>query len=224
MCPVVTGEAGTSGNIYQGGMPVGGVCATTFALNGVSNSWFAYSDGTADAASFSHTADLTGCEGPDSCAFHTSGSGFTGYGAGVGFVLNNNATFDASSFTGLNVYLKGTTTGTRRAGFTMSNNTVHVKFVSEQPDGADPLNGDNYGFDCPIVGTCYTLCQVPFSMLTVEAYDAGVTSMPSIQTVLSNLVKIQFEFDAYSVKTDSGALVDPTPVSFDVMIDNVAFY
>jgi hypothetical protein len=58
----------------------------------------------------------------------------------------------------------------------------------------------------------------------IDAYDAGVTSMPTIQAALQNLVKIQFEFSAYSVTSGSGAVSDPTPVSFDVEIDNVSFY
>jgi hypothetical protein len=202
---MVTGEAGTSGIIYEGGTAVAGSCATTFEFDGVSNSWFSYSDGTGNTGSFSPTADQTGCEGPDTCAFHTSGSGFTGYGAGAGFTLNNNATFDASSFTGLNVHLKGTTRGTRGANFTESSNTVHVKFVTEQTDGADPPNGDDYGFFCTIeqAGSCYSRCQIPFMDLAREAYDAGVAGMPPFTP--SALVKIQFEFDAYSMTTDSGA-------------------
>jgi hypothetical protein len=44
------------------------------------------------------------------------------------------------------------------------------------------------------------------------------------KAALQNLVKIQFEFSAYSLTANSGAISDPTPVSFDVEIDNVSFY
>jgi hypothetical protein len=225
-CPAISGGAGL---LYQGGAPVAGSCPTTFPIDGVSNSWFSYNDGTA-GGSLTHVADVTGCNTPNSCAFHATGSGYTGYGAGVGFTLNNNGLFDASSFTGLNVYLRGTTAGTRGPGFVLSDNTVHVKLVSgmSAADASDPLNGDDYGFYCVIEqeagAGCYTQFQIPFSSFAVDAYDAGVTSMPTIQAALRNLVKIQFEFSAYSVTAGSGAVSDPTPVSFDVEIDNVSFY
>jgi hypothetical protein len=227
-CPAVLSDAAT-GLIYQGGTPTAGSCPLSFTFDGVStNSWFSYNDGTT-GGSLTHVADVTGCNTPNSCALHATGSGFTGYGAGVGLTLNNNNLFDASAFTGLSFYLRGTTMGTRGPGFTISNNTVHVKLVSgdSDADASDPLNGDDYGFYSVIEqeagATCYTSFQVPFSAFAVDAYDAGGTPT-TIQQALQNLVKIQFEFSAYSVTSDSGALTDPTPVGFDVEIDNVSFY
>jgi hypothetical protein len=200
----------------------------SFTFESVSNSWFSYNDGTTGGL-LTHVADVTGCNTANSCALHATGSGFAGYGAGVGFTLNNNALFDASAFTGVSFYLRGTTTGTRGPGFAISNNTVHVKLVSgdSAADASDPLNGDDYGFYAVIEqeagAACYTSFQVPFSAFAVDAYDAGGTATTILQA-LQNLVKIQFEFSAYSVTSDSGAQSDPTPVGFDVEIDNVSFY
>jgi hypothetical protein len=226
-CPAVLSDAGT-GLIYQGGTPTAGSCPLSFTFESVSNSWFSYNDGTT-GGSLTHVADVTGCNTANSCALHATGSGFTGYGAGVGYTVNNNSLFDASAFTGLSFYLRGTTTGTRGPGFAISNNTVHVKLVSgdSAADASDPLNGDDYGFYAVIEqeagASCYTSFQVPFSAFAVDAYDAGGTATTILQA-LQNLVKIQFEFSAYSVTSDSGALSDPTPVAFDVEIDNVSFY
>jgi hypothetical protein len=218
-CPLPS-TVSDAGLLYNGGTAAG-TCPSTFMYDNAPNSWFSYSDGTVDSGSFTHIADMSGCDGPGSCAFHASGAGFTGYGAGVGFTLNDNSTFDASSFTGLDVYLKGTTTGTRGLDYAQANNTVHVKFVTSGADGGDPLDGDDYGAYCPIsqdAGTCYSLCNIPFGGVARDGYhDAGVTAFDP-----QSLVKIQFEFSAYTPAPDSG--IAATPVSFDVMIDNVAFY
>jgi hypothetical protein len=217
-CPLPSLPA--NGLLYNGGTPAG-TCPTSFTYDYVSNSWFSYSDGTVNGGTFIHTADFGGCDGADSCAFHTSGAGYTGFGAGVGFTLNDNVPFDASSFSGLDVYLRGTTTGTRGLDFSQANNTVHVKLVTGGSDGGDPLEGDDYGAYCPIQqdgGTCYTLCHIPFVGVTRDGYvNAGVTVFEP-----QALVKIQFESTAYIPAPDSG--IAATPVGFDVWIDNVAFY
>jgi hypothetical protein len=119
-------------------------CDQDVTFDGVVNYWFAYEDGT--GSSFSHEALPPGCAGPDSCSFFATGSGFTGYGAGIGITLDEGAIFDASKFTGLVVTMFGTTTGTLGSGYLPSNNTVHVKFVTGGPDGGgDPREGDDYG-------------------------------------------------------------------------------
>lgn len=213
-----------AGILYMGEMPIGR-CSSS--LN-ATNSWFGYNDGSvsADAGTFVSAAGLEGCDGPGTCAFHATGAGYTDWGAGVGFTLNDNDAFDASMFTGLILYLRGTTTGTRGMGFTQADNSVHVKFVNfsasaNEGDGGDPLYGDDYGAYCDIAqdaGTCYTKCQIPFSEVYRDGYlhlDAG---MPPFDP--TTLAKIQFEFDLYSPAT--GPV--PAPVGFDVWIDNVAFY
>jgi len=175
-------------------------------------------------------ADHGGCDTSDGCAYHTTGSGYTNYGAGVGFTFASNAIFDASSYTGISVWLKGTTKGTRTAGYSAADNTVHVKFVTGSPDdaGVDPRNGDDFGLYCPTTaddaGTadCYVQCQIPFAMLQRDGFHSVDSGAPDPATDMfdpQNLVKVQFEFSSY---TDSDGGV-PVPVSFDLWIDGISW-
>jgi hypothetical protein len=222
-CPA----AGTD-TIYQGTLPAG-FCPTGFTYKGVSQDWFPYNDGTSDAGTQAAGQQADGCDGQMNCAYHTSGSGYTDYGAGAGITLADNAIFDASQFSGLNVYLKGFTTGTRGPGFSSLNNAVHVKFItgSSADASVDPRNGDDYGGYCPIdggdAGGCYTLCHLPFSALTRDGFRSTDSGAPNPTTDVfdpKNLVKIQFEFSLYSAP-DGGV---PEPVSFDVWIDGISWF
>lgn len=224
----MTCPASGADTIYLGGLPAG-LCGSGFTYNGATQDWFGYNDGTSEAGAQVASQQPGGCDNTQSCAYHTSGSGYTSYGAGAGITLNSNAVFDASQYTGLNVYLRGFTTGTRGPGFSQTNNTVHVKFITGAASDAatDPRDGDDYGGYCPIdgsdAGSCYTLCQLPLSALTRDGFrstDAGVTDPTVDMFDPQNLVKVQFEFSLYS-EPDGGV---PEPVSFDVWIDGISWY
>jgi hypothetical protein len=196
-------------------------CPTAPLIGG--NSFFSYNDGTAgDGGTVSLTYMTPGCSGTGQCGVYASGSGYTGYGAGIGFTLNNNNPSDAGvGFTGFLVYLMGTTTGTRGSGFQMANHTIHVKFPT-----STNRDGDDYGAYCPTQGdsgTGWTLCKLPFAGLTRDCYapaDAGFPACASDMFDLSNLEKIQFEASLYSAE-DGGV---PSPVSFSIALDDIAFY
>jgi hypothetical protein len=196
--------------------------------NGATQDWFSYNDGSSDAGDLVKGQATGGCDIASSCAYHMSGSGFTNYGAGAGITLNSNAMFDASQFTGLNVWLRGFTKGTRGPGFSQLDNAVHVKFVTgESTDAAaDPRLGDDFGGYCPVsgdAGDCYMPCQLPFAALTRDGFRSVEAGAPDPTTDMfdpKNLVKIQFEFSLYS-GPDGGV---PEPVSFDVWIDGVSWY
>jgi hypothetical protein len=222
-----------NGLVYNGGVPAQ-VCPQTLdTVNYPNNSWFSYNDGTSDGGTFVHTAQKGGCDGANDCAFHASGSGYTGYGAGVGLTLNNNAIFDATAkgYMGLQVWLKGTTTGTRGTGYAKRDNTVHVKFLTGNVDGsmADPRNGDDYGYYCSTQdadgGTGgWVVCPIPFASLMRDGFRNADSGAPNPGTDMfdpQNLVKIQFEFSAYTPPAEAGI---QDVVGFDVWIDNVAFF
>jgi hypothetical protein len=229
-------SAPANSTLYTGGIPNPN-CPTSIAYAG--NYWFSYfdsatalsMDGTDDAAAFGfiHTGDMNGCDGPSDCAFHAVGNNIPGYGAGVGFTLNNNAAIgDAGGFTGFQVWLKGTTTGTRGQGYSPSDNTVHVKFVTTLADGGDPRVGDNFGAYCATTGDGATdqwvLCKLRFDGLTRDGFrsvEAGAPDPATDMFDFTNLAKIQFEFSAYTPQADSGAIQQ---VSFDVWIDDASFY
>jgi hypothetical protein len=213
--------------IYLGGAPAGS-CPGGFEFDGVANYWFSYTDGTGDGGAFLRKTDVGGCDDTSNCAFHTSGAGFTGYGAGVGLTLAGNIIFDASGYGGVDVWLRGTAKGTRGPGLTAQDDVVHVKFVTQASDGSDPRKGDDYGAYCPLTGqdagACYRRCHMPFSALARDgskSIDAGAPDPATDVFDPQDLVKIQFELSSYMAP---GSDVAAEPVSFDVWIDAVAFF
>jgi len=204
--------------LYTGGIPAP-ACPTGIAYN--SQSWFPYDDGTSDAGTWVHTTAMGGC-GSGACAYHAAAGGFTGYGAGVGLTLNTTGVTAAplaadagGPYTGFQVWLKGTTTGTRQAGYALGNNFVHIKFVT-----STDRSGDEFGAYCPTQSDTWTECMLPFAGLKRDGYEA----VPPVATDMfdpQNLEKIEFEFSSYTPPADSGIT---NVVSFDVWIDDAAFY
>jgi len=223
LCGFPATDAAVSGVLYSG-FPMGTAmgCASNIPMprNG---SWFSYHDSSNDAGSLvlSAMAERGGCGGMSACAYHakgpTNGAAFPGYGAGVGFDLNDNAAsppvampYDArgSGYTGIQFWAKGTITGTRGPGYSSSPQTIHIKLVT-----TTDRQGDDYGFYCQTIDpTTWTSCKVAFSALTRDGYGMPPPAMDMFDP--QNLQKVQFEFSTYS----TGA------VSMDVWIDEVSFY
>jgi hypothetical protein len=184
-------------------------------------SWFSYHDATGDGGvSLSATPALGGCGGISLCAFHIDGpipadaGGFSIYGAGCGFDLNDNASgtatnYDLTPYTGIQYWAKGTINGTRGPGFAASPQTIHLKIVT-----ATNRDGDDYGAYCQMIDpTIWTLCSVAFSALTRDGFST--TPDPATDTFDANQAqKVQFEF----------SLATGGAVSFDAWIDEVSFY
>lgn len=201
--------------LYDG--VVNDMCATGIAAPRTGY-WFGYGDSTAGATR-TQAPKPNGRDGADDCAMHTTGSGFANYGAGVGFDLNyaNETTcpYDASSYTGIRAYLKGTTSGTRAASYAPTPNSVRMKIVTSDdkvcPE-TDRSGGDDFGGWCTINETDWTVCEVPFDTATREGFN-----MTYMATALdpTKLIKVQFEFAKEEM---SG------PVEFDVWIDDIEFY
>jgi hypothetical protein len=215
-------------DIYVGGMP-DPACPGTVLLPG--SGWFSYTDVNVDAgldidaSALSLLYQPNGCDGPNDCALHVTGGGYSEY-AGVGFPLNGaNTPSDAGAgYTGLQVWVKGTTTGTRGpsascqpcGNFAQSNNTIKVVFVTS-------VNrmGDEYSAYCPTqggTGSGWVLCQMPFASLKRDGYS----STPPVATDtfdVSTLVKIQFQPSPYTLP-DGGVGTE----SFDFWLDDIAFY
>jgi hypothetical protein len=189
--------------------------------------WFSYDDGTNPNGVFTHDGEMAGCGGPMTCAFHAAGSGYTGYGAGVGFDLKsmNNAAEPSDAAVGymhFSAWLKGTTTGTRGNGYAAANNTVHVKFVSSTFRA-----GDEFGVYCPTQGDAgagWVQCDFPINAVRRDGFapvDAGAPPIATDTFDWANLEQIEFEFSSYTPPADSGV---GSNVSFDLYIDDVAFY
>lgn len=204
------------GIIYNGGTS-SGFCPSTYTFDGISQSWFGYSDPAAPKVTSGGVQN--GCNGAGSCAYSVSGSGYAQY-AGIGVTLGNNAPENVSQYDGIYAWVMGSTTDTRAGGVGTDYNTavanvVHIKFVTGA-DGGDELDNDDFGFYCPIQPTCWTLCQSSFAALTQDS-GYGIDDASAFDT--QNVIKIQFEASAYT-PPDSG-----TPsMTVNFTVDNVGFY
>jgi hypothetical protein len=222
------------GLIYNGGVMAQSCPSALDPTNYSGGSWFGYNDGTSDSGTFVHSAQPGGadCDPAHPCAFHTSGQGYTNYGAGVGFQILSGTpapAFDASRYGGLQVWFKGFTKGTRTFSYAQQDNTVHVKFLTLQlPDGGDPRHNDDFGYYCSTVdndgGTSsWVVCPIPFSALKRDGFagaDSGAPDPSTDQFDPQNLIKIQFEISSFTPPADSGTT---NVVSFDIWIDYIAW-
>jgi hypothetical protein len=223
------------GLIYNGGV-MGQVCPNNLdPTNYPNGTWFPYDDKT-DGGTFSSGPQPggAGCDPRHPCAYHVSGQGHTGYGGGVGFQLLGGTPiampFDASQYGGLQLWLKGTTSGTRGLSYAQADNTVHVKFVTGALDSSvDPRAFDDYGAYCSTQpgdggpAGDWVSCPIPFGSLKRDGFagvEAGAPD-PTMDTFdPQNLIKIEFELSAYTPPADSGI---QNVVSFDVWIDDIAW-
>jgi hypothetical protein len=160
------------------------------------------------------------------CAYHVVGSGFTDYGAGFGFDINDDASappvaqpFDVTGYTGLQFYAKGTITGTRgRPGmpYVSAPQTIHTKLLTSTVRG-----GDDFGGYCLISETEWTRCTLNFADALRDGFGAATLPVTGDVFDRPNLLKLQFEFSKFTDPPDAGTV---TPVNFDVFVDNISFY
>lgn len=165
--------------------------------------WYTYNDQTAGGTQTPAMGDTfvpsDGGYMGGKCA-HTSGSGFTTWGAGFGFDLNNDGTskktYSVGSFTGVAFYAKGTP-------FRLK---VLTSATVPSTDGGSCTGmkcGDNFG--TAITATAdYQEFVVPFSSLTQEGWGTAATFDPA------TVIGIQFQVGK--------------GVTFDISIDDVGFY
>lgn len=212
-CDAAKGEL-TKAVIYDGSNQIACTNALTSPRVGY---WFTYNDETTTAmqlpaanASGAIAGEKMGKGGADDCAMHTSGEGFSKWGAGVGFSLHQSGAtlcaFDASVFTGVKFYAKGTATGTRGEGYLAAPNTIRVRFKMS----AVSLGDDDFGAWCTLTPD-WTQCTVPFAMLKQEGFGkAGTFNPKAIEQIMFQAAK-------------EGELPE-TSVDFDFWIDDVTFY
>ena len=168
--------------------------------------WFTYNDGTIGGSQSPLVGGtflpelVPGPDGADTLAAHTHGGGFTAWGAGMGFDLNNSgstkATYDASDHTGIVFWAAGT------APVRIKLLTSATTLMSEGGDCTGTC-GDNHGKIVTLTNQ-WQEHAVAFSELTQENWGAKA------------------EFDAATVIGIQFQIQKNTP--FDVWIDDVAFY
>ncbi len=184
--------------------------------------WYSYNDGTGTQTPQVHTEEmpagfipeaLTPPRGQSTRAMHTSGSGFTMWGAGVGFTLNGPDmglfAYDASAYTGIVFWAK---LGDAGAVTTMKVNLSDK--VSEPAGGICDESGEDEAKKCfdhwfytARLGTEWAPIVIPFEELTRD----GTGAEPTAEAVdVAGLYVIEFRFAQGE--------------DFDVYIDDVGFY
>jgi hypothetical protein len=174
------------------------------STGGRDGAWYTYNDGTAAGmqtplAGATFVPEMPGDN--SMMAAHTTGSGFTTWGAGFGFDLNNTGTakmpYDASAHTGIIFSAKGTPFRVK----------VLTTATTPMTDGGTCMGtsaqcGDNYGMAIPATSG-WQQFVVPFASLKQEGW--GIKTPFDATTVLG----VQFQVG--------------TKVTFDIWIDNVGF-
>jgi hypothetical protein len=187
------------------------------AAPGRNGAWYSYNDLNEGKDTTGHQtpaamtpgfpmADLTPARDQSTKAAETSGGAFTGWGAGIGFDLNNDGTtksaYDASQYTGITFYARSATgPGQLR---------VNVQDAQTAPEGgicdktATKGCNDHRGSSISLT-TDWKQFTLPFaSMKTLNFGQQFPTFM------LDKLYAIQFQVG--------------TNVNFDFFIDDIGFY
>lgn len=212
--PSAASGAGTvtvsSGNLIDD-MEAG--TGSILANGGRVGAWFTYNDATAGAqqtptagAPFTPGA-VAGATSGSALAAHTQGSGFTTWGAGMGFDLNttgaSKGVYDVSSFTGVVLWAAGVDP-TTSAGLPLRIKVLTSGTVPTAEGGACSTNcGDDYGTTINLTNTWQEFV-IPFSSLAQEGWGAVVAFSPS------EAIGLQFQVAQGQ--------------AFDFWIDDIAFY
>ena len=129
-------------------------------------------------------------------------------GASVGFCFKGTdrggeAVFDASGYTGLSLWLSGTTIGTRGPSGSPSPNTIHVRITEAAPDssGWGPSPGASFGGYCPTYGDAdapWIRCVLPFESLQREGVQSEEAPIVTDGLSPRALLTVTLNFPAFS--------------------------
>jgi Carbohydrate binding domain (family 11) len=169
--------------------------------------WFTFNDGTAAgtqtplAGSAFLPTVIPGGRGTSAHAAETHGSGFTVWGSGMGFDLNNSGTakhaYSVAGFTGLAFWAHGTPASIRV-------NVLTTETTPTASGGTCTLTcSDNYGATLDL-GSGWVQYVVPFTSLMQQGWGTPVAFDPT--AVLS----VQFQVTQNN--------------TFDVWIDDIGLY
>jgi len=173
------------------------------ASGGREGAWYVASDGTSTDLTPPEGADflpsmIPGGRGTSRYAAHYSGSGFTDWGAVMGFSLRNGSPYDASGAGGITFWMKS------NAAVVVSVPTLETSPRSQGGPCADDdsICAGRFAFYITAPGSEWTEYHVPFAALSQNDGSATWNA--------SHLLNIDF-----AAQRDA---------AFDVWVDDVAFY
>jgi hypothetical protein len=217
-CAPVVGSA-MNQVVYDGGMMTAGSPCSNANRPPLSGYFYATADATCTASLLpmknsqgAYPGEAPGHAGGMDCAFHASAMACADYGAAVGTSLNQaggqDCPYDASAFTGVTVFLKGSTSGTHGLDYAAAPNTVRLKVKTNQATG-----NDDFGGWCPVT-TAWAECKVPFASMAQEGFGTVVAGGVNKANILK--IEIQASKQGESMMTPSA--------SMDIWVDDLGFY
>lgn len=185
----------------------------TFSSGGRSGSWYVYNDKTAAGmqtptvgTDFKPDAVMPARSG-STFAAHTSGSGFTVWGAGMGFDVNNpggtaKKVYDASAYSGITFWAKGTASKAVRMNIPTKDTSPEGNLCN-MTDAGDSVCNDHFGTTLTLTAD-WTQQTVDFANDLAQSHFG-----PPADFKPSEIYGVQFQ-------VGPGA-------TFDFWIDDVAF-
>jgi hypothetical protein len=175
--------------------------------------WYTYNDQTAGAMQTPmvngtfNTAPIQPPRGDSHYGVHTTGSGFTGWGAGMGFnfIGPKMSTVDASKYKGITFYGKGG--GSVRINVLTKATTPEGCVCASQPKGCY----DHFSV-LKTFTSDFTQFNIAWADLAQQGYGAPATFDPK------TLMGVNFQS-----LNPSTTLPSPTPYAVDFWIDDIAF-
>ena len=181
-------------------------------------SWYTYADTTSTVTPVAGAAFVSSMPGNGGTGYaaHIMGTGFTGYGVGLGVNLNSSGavihSVDASAYSGFTFFAKGTASGALTG-------TNAIRIAVPVPASADAANGGTCTAVAPMycnghwgkiinITSAWAQYTVKWSELMLDMNSAGGTSFTP-GTVIG------FHWQV------NGATA--TPAAIDVWVDDLAF-
>jgi hypothetical protein len=231
--PSSGGSTSSGGTTAAGGTPSSGDCPAIDANDVISNfeggvahveavlgrdgSWFQLTDGSGTLTPEKVAMTPLACEAGGACAsafaYHTTGTGFSGWGAGAGTDFapktgEARTAYDVSGYTGIALRAKAASAVTLRVSVSDKNTAEEGGVCTVTEDKTDETRCEDYFGKEILLGTDWQDYAVLFAEMTQRGFGLPATAFEATQAYTLRVV----------VKGDAAA-----PVSFDVWIDDVRF-
>ncbi len=192
--------------------------AKVVQVAGRDGSWFLYSDGTGTQTPAKIENTPLAAEAGGACdsafGFHTTGSGFSGWGAGLGTdfapkgVDSARTAYDASGYAGIALRAKAAGAVTVRISVSDKNTAPEGGVCTDTTDKTDATRcGDYFGKDV-LLSADWQDFVIPFSAMAQRGWG-----LPAAGLEVTQVYTVRAQ-----VKGDEAA-----PVSFDLWVDDVRF-
>ena len=228
------GSAGSSPG--GAGAPATGACATVvpadvvsdfesgkadvLAVGGRGGSWFLFNDGTGMQTPVKTPNVTLVAEAGGACnsmfAFHSTGTGFTVFGAGFGADFapkaagaTDSTVYDASAYSGVALFAKAATPISLRVSVSDNGTATEGKVCVDTTDSTNKMRcGDYFGSDVTLT-TDWQDYQLPFAMMKQRGFGLPVATGIDKSKVYT--IRAQIKGSAAA------------PGAYDIWIDDVRF-